>query len=75
MKDSELKKIAEQWHPDAIMLKRPMLADTKVMVTELLAYIRHLEKEVAYEKKRQDLKEQNYKAMHIEIGNVINKYV
>ena len=74
MQDSDIKKIAAEWHPDAIMMEKPMLADTKQMVTDLVSHIRSLEKEVAYQKKRQDNKEQQFKTMHVEIGNVINKY-
>lgn len=71
----DTKQICYDWDYGRASLRKPKLQEACDLITSLCHEIRRLEKEVAYQCKRQDLKEQHYDTMMVEVQNVIRKYM
>lgn len=70
----DTKEIAAEWHFDNAAIKRPKLRDACDMIVKLCVELNKQRAETAFQKRRQDLKEQHYKTMMVELQNVVNKY-
>ena len=67
--------ILKEWSPTAAYLAKPSLNSACGVIEDLCMEIKKLEKELAYQTKRQDLSELKYKDMMLEVQNVVSKYV
>ena len=70
----EAKEILKEWSISAASLRRPALAEACDVIGGLCLKVAELDKEVLYQKNRQDLKEREYKVMMMEIQNIVSKY-
>ena len=70
----DTKKVLNEWSTSAAMVRKPKLGEACEVISTLCMEVCRLEEEVKYQKNRQDLKEQEYKTMLIEIQNVVQKY-
>ncbi len=71
----DLDKVVEDWGSHVkLQQTRPTLISASETVIDLVLEIKKLRKELEYEKKRQDIKEQHFKTMFVELHNVVNKY-
>jgi hypothetical protein len=70
----DTKKLLTEWSTSAAMIRKPKLGEACDVISSLCMEVFKLEGEVKYQKNRQDLKEQEYKTMIIEIQNVVQKY-
>jgi hypothetical protein len=71
----DTKKILGEWSRHAAMIRRPQLVEACDVIESLCMELVKLKEEVLYQKKRQDLKEQQYKTMILEVQNIVGKYV
>ena len=70
----DTKKILTEWSTSAAMIRKPKLNEACDVISNLCMEVSRLEDAVEYQKKRQDIKEQQYKTMLIEVQNVVQKY-
>ena len=68
------KEVLKLWSRISATTRKPTLNDACDLIESLCLEIDKQRKEVEYQKRRQDLKEQEYKTMIVEITNVVSKY-
>ena len=66
--------IFKKWGYSEMLARRPTMQECADDMGALSVLISDLRGQVEHQKKRQDLKEQQYKIMMIELHNVIQKY-
>ena len=71
---ADIPSICERWNHAGMGIKKMPFRDAVIDMEALVAEVRRMEREVLRWKEHAKCKEQEYKTMHIEIGNVINKY-
>ena len=74
MSEIEISSISKDWDRTRAILRKPSLLEACEVIQTLCLEVEKVRKEVEYQKKRQDLKEQTYKTMMVEVQNVIQKY-
>jgi hypothetical protein len=67
--------ILKEWHSSTAVIRKPKLGEACEVIDALCMEVIRLRDELDYQSKRQDLKEQQYKTMIIEIQNVVQSYV
>ena len=67
--------IFKDWSATAAYIRKPKLDEACKVIESLCIEVIRLEKELVIQGNRQDIKEQTYKTMMIEVQNVIHKYV
>ena len=70
----EVSEVLKEWSKNAAAMRKPMLTEACDVIESLCLEVLKLGKEVDYQKRRQDLKEQEYKTMIVEVQNVVSKY-
>lgn len=70
----DTKKILIEWSASTAMIRKPKLNEACDVISNLCMEVSRLKDAVEYQKKRQDIKEQQYKTMLIEVQNVVQKY-
>lgn len=74
MPTNDLDDVIKNWNETAMRINRPRLADAADIIVKLVIEIEELRKELLYQSKRQDLKEQQLKTMFVELHNVVQKH-
>ena len=67
--------LMRDWSTQSAMIRKPKLDEACTVISDLCMEVVALKREVAYQKKRQDLKEQQYKTMILEVQNVVSSYL
>ena len=70
----DIKKLLNDWSISSAMIRKPKLDEACKIIESLCMSINKLEDDLAYQKNRQNVKEQTYKTMIFEIQNVVSKY-
>ena len=70
----DMNKIFIEWDYGRAQIRKPKLQEACDLINELCHEVDRLKKEVEQQKKRQDIKEQTYETMMVEIQNVVTKY-
>lgn len=70
----DTKQIFIEWDYGRAQIRKPKLQEACDLINELCHEVCRLKKEVEQQKKRQDIKEQTYDTMMVEIQNVVMKY-
>jgi hypothetical protein len=70
----DTKELMRTWDNSAARLRKPKLEEACDVILDLCIELNKINKEVEYQKNRQDIKEQFYKTMMIELHNVVSKY-
>lgn len=73
-KEMNTTEVLKQWNRVSATIRKPTLDDACDLIESLYLEIDKQRKEVEYQKRRQDLKEQEYKTMIVEITNVVQRY-
>ena len=71
---ADIQQLMKDWELTAAMIRKPRFSDTCDLIQNLCMEIKELRKEVEYQKKRQDVEEQKYKTMLLEVQNVVTRY-